>query len=85
MIIDTLDIDNKLYYQQYFLVRAEIFAPFISLPCVSKARKDLTATLGADVRRVLLRRGVREDDFEPFLARLIQQAEALYANWPSAA
>lgn len=48
-------------------------------------REDVKATVRAAVKRVLIRRGVREEDFEPFLARFIQQAEALYANWPVAA
>jgi hypothetical protein len=43
------------------------------------------ASIRAAVRRVLRRRNVREEDFAPFLTQLIQQAEALYADWPLAA
>jgi hypothetical protein len=31
-------------------------------------------------KRVLRRRGVKEEDFEPFMIRIMQQAEALYAD-----
>src|SRR5262249_6222361 len=43
------------------------------------------AAVRAAVRRVLRRRGVREEDFDPFLERIMQQAEAIYADWPQAA
>jgi hypothetical protein len=39
----------------------------------------------AAVRRVLRRRGVRKEDFDPFLQWIMQQAEAIYADWPLAA
>ncbi len=45
----------------------------------------MNAAVRAAVRRVLRKRNVREEDFEPFLERIIKQAEALYGNWPSAA
>lgn len=45
-------------------------------------RDQVRAEIRAAVRRVLRRRGVREADFEPFIARFIQQAEAQYAEWP---
>jgi type I restriction enzyme R subunit len=48
-------------------------------------REDVKAAVRAAVRRVLRKRNVREEDFEPFLERIIKQAEALYANWPTAA
>jgi hypothetical protein len=31
---------------------------------------------------VLHRRGVRQEDFEPFLGSVMMEAEALYADWP---
>lgn len=43
-------------------------------------REDVKAAVRAAVRRVLRRRGVKEEDFEPFLFRIMQQAEALYAD-----
>ena len=39
----------------------------------------------AAVKRVLRKAGVREEDLAPFLGRLIEQAEALFKNWPVAA
>jgi type I restriction enzyme R subunit len=48
-------------------------------------REDVKAAVRAAVRRVLRRRGLREEDFDPFLERIMQQAEAIYADWPQAA
>ena len=31
------------------------------------------------------RRNVREEDFDPFIDRIMAQAEAIYAEWPDAA
>ncbi len=45
-------------------------------------REDVKAAVRAAVRRVLRRRNVREEDFEPFLGYILVQAEALYADWP---
>ena len=45
-------------------------------------RDQVRAEIPAAVKRVLRKRGVREADFEPFIARFIQQAEAQYAEWP---
>jgi type I restriction enzyme, R subunit len=46
-------------------------------------REDVKAAVRAAVERVLRRKGVKEEDFEPFLARFMEQAEALYGdnNW----
>ena len=38
-----------------------------------------------NVRRALRRKGLKAKDLEPFLAEVMEQAEALYADWPSAA
>jgi type I restriction enzyme, R subunit len=43
-------------------------------------REDVKAAVRAAVRRVLRRRGVKEEDFEPFLVRIMEQAEALYGD-----
>jgi type I restriction enzyme R subunit len=48
-------------------------------------RDDVKAGVRAAVRRVLRTRGVEARDFEPFVAAVMAQAEALYANWPLAA
>jgi type I restriction enzyme R subunit len=45
-------------------------------------RQDVKAEVRAAVKRVLRRREVKEQDFEPFVDRLLQQAEALFADWP---
>ena len=45
-------------------------------------RDEIRAEIRAAVRRVLHRRGVREADFDPFIERFMQQAEAQYADWP---
>jgi hypothetical protein len=43
-------------------------------------REDVKAAVRAAVRRVLRRRGVKEEDFEPFLVRIMEQTEVLYGN-----
>ena len=45
-------------------------------------RDQVRAEIRAAMKRVLLKRGVREADFELFIARFMQQAEAQYAEWP---
>ena len=48
-------------------------------------REGVKAGVRAAVKRVLRKRGVQVEDFEPFLQRIMLQAEALYAEWPLAA
>lgn len=48
-------------------------------------RDDVRAAIKSSVRRVLRKRDVREEDFDPFIQRFMEQAEALYADWPLAA
>jgi len=48
-------------------------------------RDDVKAEIRAAVKRVLRRREVRADDFDPLVERIMEQAEALYADWPVAA
>jgi type I restriction enzyme R subunit len=43
-------------------------------------REDVKAAVRSAVKRVLRRRGVKEEDFEPFMIRIMQQAEILYAD-----
>ncbi len=43
-------------------------------------REDVKAAVRAAIKRVLRRRGVKEEDFEPFLVRIMEQAEALYGD-----
>ncbi len=48
-------------------------------------RDDVKAAVRTAVRRVLRAREVKAEDLEPFMAAVMAQAEALYANWPLAA
>jgi type I restriction enzyme R subunit len=48
-------------------------------------REDVKAAVRSAVKRVLRKRRVREDHFEVFLERIMEQAEAIYALWPRAA
>jgi type I restriction enzyme, R subunit len=48
-------------------------------------RDDVRATSRAGVRRVLRRRDVKVEDFEPFIEKFMAQAEELYDEWPLAA
>jgi hypothetical protein len=48
-------------------------------------RDDVKAAVRAAVRRVLLRRVIKAEDFDQFLHFIMEQAEALYADWPLAA
>jgi type I restriction enzyme R subunit len=48
-------------------------------------RDDVKAAVRSAVRRVLRRRNVKPEDFDQFLKFIMEQAEALYADWPMAA
>jgi type I restriction enzyme R subunit len=48
-------------------------------------RDDVRAAISTAVKRVLRRNDVREEDFDPFIHRFMEQAQALYADWPLAA
>ncbi len=48
-------------------------------------REDVKAAVRAAVKRVLRRRDVREQDFDPFIEQIMAQAQAIYADWPQAA
>ncbi|MDI1445954.1 type I restriction endonuclease subunit R [Polyangium sp. 6x1] len=48
-------------------------------------RDDVRAAIQAAVKRVLRRKNVKSEDFEPFIDKFMAQAEALYAEWPLAA
>jgi len=45
-------------------------------------RQQVHAEIRVSVKRVLRKRGVREEDFEPFIERFMEQAQAQYAEWP---
>jgi type I restriction enzyme R subunit len=48
-------------------------------------RDDVKAEIRAAVKRVLRKRNVRAEDFDPLVERIMEQAEALYSDWPAAA
>lgn len=48
-------------------------------------RDDVKAAVRAAVRRVLRARDVNAEHFEPLIAVIMAQAEALYTDWPQAA
>jgi type I restriction enzyme R subunit len=48
-------------------------------------RDDVKAAVRSAVRRVLRRRNIKPEDFDSFLNFIMEQAEALYADWPLAA
>lgn len=48
-------------------------------------REDVKAVVRAAVRRVLTKQGVKAEEFDRLLPKLMAQAAALYAKWPMAA
>ena len=48
-------------------------------------REDVKAGVRAAVKVVLRKQGVKPQDFDPIVSRVMEQAEALYADWPQAA
>jgi type I restriction enzyme, R subunit len=48
-------------------------------------RDDIKAAVRSAIRRVLRRRNIKAEDFDQFLTFIMEQAEALYADWPLAA
>ncbi|MCA1607746.1 MAG: DUF3387 domain-containing protein, partial [Acidobacteria bacterium] len=48
-------------------------------------RDAVKAGVQAAVKRVLRRRGVKEEDFPKIIPLFMEQAEALYRDWPVAA
>lgn len=48
-------------------------------------REDVKAAVRAAVKRVLIKKGVKPEHFDPVLMSVMSQAEAAFANWPFAA
>jgi type I restriction enzyme, R subunit len=48
-------------------------------------REDVKAGVRAAVKRVLRAKGVRAEDFDLFVHQIMEQAEALFGDWPLAA
>lgn len=51
----------------------------------TEPRDDVRAVVRMAVKRVLLKRGIRPDDFDTILPFVMKQAEASFRNWPLAA
>ena len=47
-------------------------------------REDVKAAMRTAVKRILRAKGVKPDDFEQFVAHIMTQAEASFADWPAA-
>jgi type I restriction enzyme R subunit len=56
--------------------------PNLKVDWTEPHRADVKAAVRAGIKRVLKRRKIRAEDFDPFLTYLLSQAEALYADWP---
>ena len=48
-------------------------------------REDVKAAVKAAVKRVLRRRGVKQEDFEGLTNAVLSQAAAMWKDWPSVA
>jgi hypothetical protein len=48
-------------------------------------REDVKAAIRAAVKRVLIKKGVKPEHFDPVLMSVMSQAETAFANWPFAA
>ena len=59
--------------------------PNLKVDWAEPHRDDVKAEIRAAVKRVLRKREVRAEDFDPLVERIMEQAEALYANWSVAA
>jgi len=46
-------------------------------------RENIQAEIRSAVRRVLLAKGVKAEDFDLIIARVMEQAKAIYGSWPS--
>jgi len=84
---DALVLTSGQLYDQPFLaglVRDVVNKVKANLkPDWTKAhREDIRASIRAAVRRVLLDHGVKQADFELIVARVMENAEAVYAQWP---
>ncbi len=84
---DALVLKGGQLYDEPFLaklVRAVVVKVKANLrPDWTKAhREDVRAGIRAAVKRVLLERGVKPEDFDLIIARVMENAEAVYGAWP---
>lgn len=87
---DAVSENFESVYQQPFLRDlihevVQIIKMNLKVDWTAPHRDDVRAAVRAAVKRVLRQRGVKAEDFDPFVERLMAQAEALYADWPIAA
>ncbi len=87
---DSVGVHCKDVYDEPFL-RSLVHDVVVTIKANLKVdwtephRENIKAAVRSAVRRVLRRRGVKEEDFDAVLAEVMKQAEALYAEWPLAA
>ncbi|WP_158620009.1 type I restriction endonuclease subunit R [Corallococcus sicarius] len=87
---DALSENAESLYQQPFLSDlvhevVQTIKRNLKVDWTEPHRDDVRAAIRAAVKRVLRRKGVKPEDFEPFMEKFMAQAEALYAEWPLAA
>jgi len=87
---DAIAAHYETLYEQPFLRDlihdvVQVIKKNLKVDWTEPHRDDVRAAIRAAVRRVLNRKGVKAEDFEPFLERFMAQAQALYAEWPLAA
>ena len=84
---DTLVLTGGKLYDQPFL--AELVREIV--PAIRdnlkpdwtrSSREDIQASIRSAVRRVLMRKGVKKEDFDLIIARIMEHAQAVYADWP---
>ncbi len=87
---DAVAAHHATLYDQTFL-RAlvhdvvQIIKKNLKVDWTEPHRDDVKSAVKAAVKRVLRTRAVRPEDLEAFLDRFMEQAEAIYAEWPLAA
>ncbi|MBA2573007.1 MAG: type I restriction endonuclease subunit R [Gemmatimonadetes bacterium] len=87
---DTIAENHEAVYDQQFLRDlvhdvVQTIKANLQIDWTEPHREDVKAAVRTAVKRVLRRRKVNAADLDPFLNRIVQQAEALYGDWPLAA
>jgi type I restriction enzyme R subunit len=87
---DTIAENHEAVYDQQFLRDlvhdvVQTIKANLQIDWTEPHREDVKAAVRTAVKHVLRRRKVNAADLDPFLNRIVQQAEALYGDWPLAA
>jgi type I restriction enzyme R subunit len=87
---DAVSDNYETVYEQPFLRDlvhevVQTIKSNLKVDWIEPHRDDVRAAIRTAVKRVLRRRDVKAEDFEPFMEKFMAQAEALYAEWPLAA